>query len=404
MPAASPGFYLHDGDRVVFYGDSITEQRLYTTFTESYVVTRFPKMNVTFVHSGWGGDRVTGGGGGPIDLRLKRDVFAYHPTVMTIMLAMNDASYRAFDQKIFDVYSKGYEHIVASVKENVPNIRLTLIEPSPFDDVTRKPNFPGGYNQVLIRYGEFVKELAEKNGANVADLNTGVVRATEKAVAINTNQAIAFNPDRVHPGVAGQLLMANELLRSWKAPALVTDVEIDGGGGKVARAEGTEVSNVQAGETIKWTQHDAALPMPISTNDAVMALVIKCSYVLDNIDKEMLKVTGLKGDRYTLSIDGKEVGKFTSDQLSQGVNLALLPTPMQKQALDVHTLTIKHNNLHFQRWRQIQVPLADYKNPKLDSAIGPVLEALDEEEGKVVQQQRAAAQPKPHQFELSAEK
>ena len=55
---------LKDGDRVVFYGDSITDQRLYTTFAETFAVTRFPKVNVTFVHSGWGGDRVTGGGGG----------------------------------------------------------------------------------------------------------------------------------------------------------------------------------------------------------------------------------------------------------------------------------------------------------------------------------------------------
>ncbi len=106
--AQDTGFALKDGDRVVFYGDSITDQRLYTTFTETYVVTRFPKLDVTFVHSGWGGDRVTGGGGGPIDVRLKRDVFAYKPTVMTIMLGMNDASYRAFDQKIFDTYAKGY--------------------------------------------------------------------------------------------------------------------------------------------------------------------------------------------------------------------------------------------------------------------------------------------------------
>lgn len=27
-------FYLHDDDRVVFYGDSITEQRYYTTLVE----------------------------------------------------------------------------------------------------------------------------------------------------------------------------------------------------------------------------------------------------------------------------------------------------------------------------------------------------------------------------------
>jgi len=69
--AAPPGnFYLHDGDRVVFYGDSITDQRLYTTFVETYVITRFPQMKVSFVHSGVGGDRVTGGGAGAIDVRL----------------------------------------------------------------------------------------------------------------------------------------------------------------------------------------------------------------------------------------------------------------------------------------------------------------------------------------------
>src|SRR2546425_1074351 len=102
VPAVPGNFYLRDGDRVVFYGDSITDQRLYTTFVETYVVTRFPRLKVSFVHSGWGGDRVTAGHGESIDLRLERDVFAYHPTVMTIMLGMNDASYRPFDQAIFD--------------------------------------------------------------------------------------------------------------------------------------------------------------------------------------------------------------------------------------------------------------------------------------------------------------
>src|SRR2546425_622917 len=113
---AQSGFALHDGDRVVFYGDSITDQRLYTTFVEDFVVTRFPRLDVRFIHSGWGGDRVTGGGGGPIDLRLDRDVIAYKPTVMTVMLAMNDGGYRAFEPRLFDTYSRGYEHIVQKVK------------------------------------------------------------------------------------------------------------------------------------------------------------------------------------------------------------------------------------------------------------------------------------------------
>src|SRR2546428_12498836 len=106
LQARAQSFALKEGDRVVFYGDSITDQRLYTTFTETYVLTRFPKLDVSFVHSGWGGDRVTGGGGGPIDLRLHRDVMAYKPTVITIMLGMNAASNRAHKPGTSDPHPK----------------------------------------------------------------------------------------------------------------------------------------------------------------------------------------------------------------------------------------------------------------------------------------------------------
>jgi len=57
-PARAQDFYLKDGDRVVFYGDSITAQREYTARVEEFVLTRFPTMKVTFYHAGVGGDRV----------------------------------------------------------------------------------------------------------------------------------------------------------------------------------------------------------------------------------------------------------------------------------------------------------------------------------------------------------
>src|SRR5436309_10091108 len=49
-------FLINDGDRVVFLGDSITEQRLYTTYIEAYALTRHPEWKLWFRNVGWGGD------------------------------------------------------------------------------------------------------------------------------------------------------------------------------------------------------------------------------------------------------------------------------------------------------------------------------------------------------------
>jgi len=394
-------FYIRNNDRVVFYGDSITEQRLYTTFVETYVVTRFPKMPVNFVHSGWGGDRVTGGGGGPIDLRLKRDVFAYKPTVMSIMLGMNDASYRPFDEAVFNTYSTGMEKIVTKVKETIPAIRITLIQPSPFDDVTRPPTVKGGYNSVLVRYGEFLKGLASSANVDLADLNTPVVEATKKAFALDPKEAHALNPDRVHPAPGGQLLMAAALLDAWHAPALVSEVELKVEGDKVANeAKRTKVSDLkhQAGK-LSWTQLDESLPFPINLSDSATALAVKSSDIVNQLNRQILEVENLPADKYVLKIDGEVVGHFSKKELAEGINLAILPTKMVEQARKVHELTIKHNEIHYRRWRAVEVTFQGLDSPH----IGKALAELDAFEQDVVNAQREAAQPKPHTFELEPE-
>ena len=395
--AAQNPFYLKDGDRVVFYGDSITAQRLYTAFTETYVVTRFPSLNVTFVHSGWGGDRVTGGGGGDIELRLKRDVFAYKPSVMTIMLGMNDGGYKPYDADLFRAYSTGYRHIVQEVKTTLPGVRITGIEPSPFDDVTRAPNFEGGYNAVLLRYSQFVAELGKQEGLIVADLNDPVVAALEKAKSLDAELSQKIVPDRVHPGPSGHWLMAEALLKAWNAPAVVTDVDIDAEGRRVSRAKNTTVSDLKRESNLSWTQIDNALPLPIDLGNKETALAIRSSDLIQSLDQEQLRVTGIAPGRYTLKIDGEKVGAFLSDDLSAGINLAVLSTPMLKQAQAVHDLTIKHNDLHAARWHNLQVPFQTDPLPHQEQG----MQMLDNLEGEIIQRQHATAQPKPHHYELS---
>src|SRR5438477_2685708 len=119
-------FALADGDRVVFYGDSITNQKLYTSDVEEFVLTRFPGWRLSFVHSGVDGDKVSGGAAGPIDLRLERDIFAHHPSAVTVMLGMNDGYYLPHDLGVFSSYANGYRHIVESIQSKLPDVRLTL--------------------------------------------------------------------------------------------------------------------------------------------------------------------------------------------------------------------------------------------------------------------------------------
>jgi lysophospholipase L1-like esterase len=348
------------------------------------------------VHSGWGGDRVSGGGGGSIDMRLRRDVVAYRPTVMTIMLGMNDGRYRAYDEAIFHEYAAGYEKIIRDVKTALPDVRISVVQPSPYDDVTRAPTFEGGYNAVLVRYAQFLKDFAHREHLNLADLNAPVVTMLEKARAENAELSEKILPDRVHPGPAGHLIMAEALLRAWNAPALVSDVEIDAHANAVRRSTNAEVSSVDNSSGVRWQELDHALPMPIDWKDSVIALAVHSSDFLAALDREMLHVSGLSGGAFTLKIDGEVVGNFSAEQLTAGINLGEYSTPMAQQAADVHKLTLEHNAIHFARWRTVQVPLDGQ-----GFALAPAESSLDSLEDQIVLAQRIAAQPRRRQFELT---
>jgi lysophospholipase L1-like esterase len=400
-------FHLHDGDTVVFFGDSITNQRLYSVFTETYVLTRFPGMRVTFVHSGWSGDRVTGGFGGPIDRRLDRDVFAYRPTVITVMLGMNDGEYQPYDDNIFNIFANGYRHILDRIKAAAPLARVTLLEPSPYDDITRPPEFPGGYNSVLLSYGKFVRELARARGLTVADLNAPVISLLKAASADSPKAAERLMPDRVHPSEGVHLLMAEALLRSWGAPSVVSAVDIDGLTGTVRKAENTAIdsiarrvgvrdSDAKMSSALQWTQTDRALPMPFEMDDETIQMAVRHSDFMDALNREILKVSGLPGGRYSLQIDGEAIGAFDAPELAAGINLSAMKTPMSSQAQTVLDLTYRRNHLRFARMMMVDNALKDFHPAKLRGT----LDALESLEQEVLSLQRAAALPKAHSYRL----
>jgi lysophospholipase L1-like esterase len=389
-------FHLAAGDRVVFYGDSITQDGGYARAVEVYTATRFPDRGVTFWYAGVGGDRVGGGGAGPIDIRLDRDVIAHRPTVVAVMLGMNDASYRAFDPAIFETYTTGYRHLVARLKEALPGVRLTLIQPSPFDDVTRPPAFPGGYNAVLRRYGEFVAALARETGATAVDLNTPVVAGLEKVQRTDPALARQLIPDRVHPGAAGHLVMAAALLRAWGAPGLVTRVVLDATGPRVAAADNAAVTAlIRAEGGLAWTEADRALPLPVYFDNAEVELADMAGADLPGLDRERLELTGLAPGQYRLTIDGQGVGEFSAAELAAGVDLARFDTPMRQQAMPVSWGTGDRQEVLNVRRQLLARSGSDGSTADTARTLASLADTMAAE-------RRKATQPRERRFELKA--
>lgn len=397
MPLALAGvlgqsgrFALQSGDRVVFYGDSITDNMPYPQYVENYVVTRFPKLRAVFLNYGWSGDKVGGGHGGDVATRLSRDVFPQRATVVTIMLGMNDGQYRTWDEGVFNTYRAGYEHILDELKKH-GDPRLTLIEPSPYDDVTLPPNLTnGGYNAVLKRFGDFVAQLGRSRGALVSDFNAPVVAMLEKAKETDPEGARKLIPDRVHPGPATHLVMADALLKTWNAPALVSSVLVDASTGQSGAVVNATVKDVKsANGIVTWNTLENALPFPFERGGPGVALVLKCSDVMQDLNQETLRVVNLPSGNYRISIDGAAVGLFGGEQLSAGINLAELDTPQWKQAQEVAQWTARRQLLRQTTWRDVVVTFGGWGLKQL----GAASDALGKLETEIVERQHRAAQP-----------
>ena len=81
--------------RLAIVGDSSTEQKLYSKFIETYLLTAGGRPDVHVFKFGWGGE--TAGG---FDSRLKNDLSAFNPNVVTLCYGMNDGTYRPYEESI----------------------------------------------------------------------------------------------------------------------------------------------------------------------------------------------------------------------------------------------------------------------------------------------------------------
>ena len=395
QPTTAASFALKDGDRVVFYGDSITAQRLYTRFVEDIVVSRYPKLRLSFFNAGVSGDTVSGGHAGDMATRVKRDVVPWRPTVVTIMLGMNDARYTTEYDANFKAYADGYRKLIAAIREAVPGVRFFLICPSPYDEVAH-PSLIPGYNSVLLRYGEFVSGLGKEENVPVIDLNGPMTAAINAGMKIDPQLAGALLPDRIHPSPAGHWIMAAAIAKAWNLDPIISSATIHAPDGKVEDQYNTSVTAVHVEPSkLCWTQQDEAVPLPLELNDPFVQFLFHISG-LAQLDRQMLHVTGLTGATYSLSIDRQKVGSFSREELAHGINLATLQTPMEQSAKAVDWTADDRAKLSGARFDLLT------EEGAIPSRLQG-LEALDALDQRMMLHEYESAQPKAHAFELVLE-
>ena len=338
-----------EGDRAVFLGNSITDGGHYHSYIWLYYMTRFPTMNLRMFNGGIGGDTAF-----DMNKRLDGDIFCLEPTVLMVTFGMNDSGYfeyngdkpREFGEQKYQESIKNYQQMEKRFKE-LPDTRIVMLGTSPYDETAKiEGNVPlKTKNETIKRIVEYQKLSAAENKWEFTDLNAPMTALNQQFQQKDPAFTLCGR-DRIHPDNDGHMVMAYLFLKAQGfAGKAVADAEINVGKKQAVKSENCTISNIKmVGKELSFDYLAEALPYPLDTiargweQRKSQAEAVKVVPFMEEMNREMLKVTGLKGS-YKLLIDGEEIGIWNADELAAGINLAKeTKTPQYQQALTVMRL------------------------------------------------------------------
>ncbi len=380
---------LADREVVVFYGDSITEQHLYTSFLEDYLLTRFADKQLTVWNFGWGGDTAFGG-----SRRYTRDVLPVQPTLVLIAFGMNDGGYRAPDDGVKASYLANQRRLVETVRAG--DARPLLLTATPVDPARRDPT--DVYNTALEGLAQGLTALGGELGVPVIDQFHPLL------AALNTgkkgNKDFTFMYDSVHPNPAGQLVMAYQVIKQLPDPAPVGRVSIIGSTVIAVTGNGTGASAaevVRDATSVTFSLTLTRIPLWIPAEARPSLVLVPFEQECNGL---FLKLDGLDPQAtYRLEVDGVGVDDVAGADLLAGVDLALLDNaPWTQQAKQIWDLGQIRWHRHQDAWRGMGL----LENPEVIAM--PEMERLKADSRALVdalwQRMRAAAKPRTHRIAL----
>jgi lysophospholipase L1-like esterase len=200
---------LTSGDRIVFFGDSITELGVkpngYVSLIRDDLRARHPEVKAEIIGAGISGNKVP-------DLleRLSWDVLDKAPTTVVICIGINDVWHWALKDHqgtTVDEYESGLREIVARIQ--YAGARVILCTPSVIGERNDGTN---PQDQMLDEYSEISRNVALDLGARLCDLRKVFVEYLRGGNAENKEKGV-LTYDGVHLNDAGNQLVAHEILR-----------------------------------------------------------------------------------------------------------------------------------------------------------------------------------------------
>jgi len=332
---------LKDGDTLVFLGDSITHQCLYTQYIEDYFYTRYPDRRIRFHNAGVGGDRAA-----DALARFDDDVAAFKPKYVTMLLGMNDGSYTNFSPDIFTTYSNGMTELLdklAAIGAAAIPMTPTMFDARAAEIRPSKRQRYTYYNAVLAFYGTWLREVAGQRGLGFVNMWTPLNDLTGEQR--KKDPKFTLIADAIHPAAPGQVIMAtsiiNDMIPRTTVSGIIVRQQPKTGKYTVAAANGKAADLQASDDRISFTCKVNALPWVLPPDAAEGYALTHAGHRYSN---EKITVGNLKPGKYELRIDGQLVGAYTEGQLAFGVELeGNDKTPEYQQALQVAMLNKDRN-------------------------------------------------------------
>ncbi|GAB6166990.1 hypothetical protein JCM19992_29900 [Thermostilla marina] len=363
-PVAAPAndAFLRGNERIIFFGDSITQAGHYVVYVDAFLATRFPDARFDVINHGISSETISGTSEPDHEprrpdakRRFDRDIADWNPDVVVACFGMNDGNYFPFDEERFALYQKGVAWLAKKTADC--GARLVLVTPPPYDPYRRRVGNPEAvtygykfpavdYDETLTRYSEWLLQFAAERNLTAADVHTALTRHLE----IRRRERVSFylSPDAVHPNPTGHWLMAQTILEAWKVPGVVSTAEVDA----AAKATPSEnVSNLECrNRTVAFTW-TTPLPMPKDPRWDAESLAVE--RFAERFNRQTLTVRGLPAGTYTLVADDTPCGTFDAAQLAAGINVSEIEAfPTTKKAADVLGLLQQKHARVYQAWRK----------------------------------------------------